>query len=174
MNGKPWATLAGIEEPKQPGLGSSILGTCLSSAAAAASAKGSSQAASSSAGKRKTGSDHTGSSSASKHRKNSSDSTGGTHQDTDSSSSVPDTGDGDGEGQDAVVQDGPGIPEPDHSDPPPETGDPGSKQPNKRGANGKSKSLTIKQKLDLLKKLEEIKNSGEYKAPEKARIWRTT
>ena len=57
-------------------------------------------------------------------------------------------------------------------DGPPEPEDPDEAPqavvPEEKKKDGKKKGLTIKEKLDLLKKFEQIKDSGEHKYPEKA------
>ena len=57
-------------------------------------------------------------------------------------------------------------------DGPPEPEDPDEAPqavvPEEKKKDGKKKGLTIKEKLDLLKKFEQIRDSGEHKHPEKA------
>lgn len=172
MNGVAWRKLAGIETAGEPSLGPSILGAC----ASASASRTSSQAGSLASSKKRAGEATSSSSShVSKQRRISTAGSGTSGSTSASASSALK-----GESQDSPTPPGPDaqVPEdeaaivgdssdpPDPKEPPDTTGVP--KTPAKRGDNGKSKSLTIKKKLELLRILKELKESGEYKYPEKA------
>ena len=170
MNGVAWRKLAGIETAGEPSLGPSILGACISASAS----KTFSQAGPSGSSKKRS-SEATSSSHVSKQRRISTAGLGTSGSTGASASSALKE-----ESQDSPTFPGPDaqVPEdeaaivgdssdpPDAEEPPDTTGVP--KTPAKRGDNGKSKSLTIKKKLELLRILKELKESGEYKYPEKA------